>query len=321
MNRFILPLIIGYLMDMVLGDPYNLPHPVCAMGWFINCSEKFIRKILPKSPKWERAGGFFLVILVVLATAMLALGILYIAKKISYEVQFVVQCIMCWQCIAQKSLKTESMKVYAKLKEEDIEGARTAVSMIVGRDTQSLNREGITKATVETVAENTSDGVIAPIIYMAIGGGVLGYVYKAINTMDSVIGYKNDKYLNFGFAAAKLDDIANFIPSRVSGLMMILAAFVTGLDGKNAWFIFKKDRLNHASPNSAQTEAACAGALMVQLAGDAWYFGKLYKKKTIGDSLRKIEDEDIVRANRLMEWTAFLTMIVIFVLNLVLQTI
>lgn len=317
MNRFIMPLIIGYLMDMVLGDPYCVPHPVCAMGWFINCSEKFIRRILPQSPKWERAGGFFLVLLVVSATAMVSMGIIYIAQKISYEVQFVVQCIMCWQCIAQKSLKTESMKVYTKLKEKNIEGARTAVSMIVGRDTQSLTCEGITKATVETVAENTSDGVIAPIIYMAIGGGVLGYVYKAINTMDSMIGYKNDKYLNFGFVAAKLDDIENFIPSRISGIMMILAAFITGLDGENAWFIFKRDRLNHASPNSAHTEAACAGALGVQLAGDAWYFGKLYKKKTIGDSLRKIDDEDIIKADKLMEWTSFLTMLVIIALNLV----
>lgn len=321
MNRFIMPLLIGCLMDVVLGDPHNLPHPVCAMGWFINCSEKFIRRIFPKVPKWERIGGFFLVLVVVSATAIVSTGILYIAGLISYEVQFVVQCIMCWQCIAQKSLKTESMKVYTKLNEENIEGARKAVSMIVGRDTQSLTREGITKATVETVAENTSDGVVAPIIYMAIGGGVLGYVYKAINTMDSMIGYKNDKYLDFGFVAAKLDDIVNFIPSRISGLMMILAAFVTGLDGKNSWHIFKRDRLNHASPNSAQTEAACAGALRLQLAGDAWYFGKLCKKKTIGDSLRKIEDEDIVRANRLMEWTAFLIMLVIVALNLALLNI
>ena len=321
MNRFIIPLIIGYLMDMVLGDPYYFPHPVCAMGWFINCIEKLIGRTFPKSPKWERTGGFLLVILVVSATAMVSVGILYMAGLIGCEVQFVVQCIMCWQCIAQKSLKRESMKVYAKLKEENIEGARTAVSMIVGRDTQSLTREGITKATVETVAENTSDGVIAPIIYIAIGGGVLGYVYKAINTMDSMIGYKNDKYLNFGFAAARLDDIANFIPSRISGLMMILAAFVTGLDWKNSWHTFKRDRMNHASPNSAQTEAACAGALRVQLAGDAWYFGKLYRKKTIGDSLRKIEDEDVVRVNRLMEWTGLLTMLIIVALNLVLQKI
>ncbi|MGE4214421.1 MAG: adenosylcobinamide-phosphate synthase CbiB [Anaerotignaceae bacterium] len=317
MNSFLLPLIIGYLMDMVLGDPYSLPHPVCVMGWFINCVEKLIRRIFPKMPKLEKAGGFFLVMIVVLATVMVAMGILYIAGKISYTVQFVVQCIMCWQCIAQKSLKTESMKVYTKLKEENIEGARTAVSMIVGRDTQSLNREGITKATVETVAENTSDGVVAPIIYMAIGGGVLGYVYKAINTMDSMIGYKNDKYVNFGFAAAKLDDIVNFIPSRISGFMMMISSFIIGLDGKNAWYIFKRDRLNHASPNSAQTEAVCAGALGVQLAGDAWYFGKLYKKKTIGDSLRKVEDEDILRANKLMEWTTFLTMLTIVVLGFV----
>ncbi|HCT64775.1 MAG TPA: cobalamin biosynthesis protein CobD [Lachnospiraceae bacterium] len=315
MNRFLLPLIIGYFMDMVLGDPYGLPHPVCAMGWFINYHDKLIRNIFPKTPKWEKTGGLILVLLVVSITAVVSIGILYIAGKIGKGFQFTVQCIMCWQCIAQKSLKTESMKVYTKLKEENIDGARLAVSMIVGRDTQSLNCEGITKATVETVAENTSDGVIAPIVYMAIGGCVLGYVYKAINTMDSMIGYKNDKYLYFGFAAAKLDDVLNFIPSRISGLLMIVASFIIGLDGKNAWYIFKRDRFNHASPNSAQTEAVCAGALRVQLAGDAWYFGKLYKKKTIGDSLREIKIEDIVSANRLMEWTAFLAMFGILVVS------
>jgi cobalamin biosynthesis protein CobD len=316
MNRFLLPLIIGYFMDMVLGDPYSLPHPVCAMGWFINYNDKLIRNIFPKTPRWEKTGGLILVLLVILVTAAVSVGILYIAGKVGKGFQFAVQCIMCWQCIAQKSLKTESMKVYTKLKEENIDGARLAVSMIVGRDTQSLNREGITKAAVETVAENTSDGVIAPIVYMAIGGGVLGYVYKAINTMDSMIGYKNDEYLYFGFAAAKLDDILNFIPSRISGLLMILASFIIGLDGKNAWYIFKRDRLNHSSPNSAQTEAVCAGALRVQLAGDAWYFGKLYKKKTIGDSLREIQIEDIVRANRLMEWTAFLAMVGVLVFSI-----
>lgn len=198
------------------------------------------------------------------------------------------------------------MKVYRCLKYQTLEEARKAVSMIVGRDTQSLTETGVTKAAVETVAESTSDGIIAPMFYMAIGGVPLMFLYKAINTMDSMLGYKNEKYLYFGRCAAKLDDAANFIPARISGCLMVAAAFLCGLDGKNAWKMFRRDRRNHASPNSAHTESAMAGALNVQLAGDAWYFGKLYKKPFIGDDIRPIECEDICRADRLMYGTAIL---------------
>lgn len=317
MDRFLFPLLIGYLMDIVLGDPYWLPHPVCGMGWFINQNEKIIRTIFPKTPKGEKVGGLILVITVLLTTLGVAMGILYIALRIDAALAFVIQCIMCWQCIAQKSLKTESMKVYSRLQREDLEGARMAVSRIVGRDTQNLSLEGVAKATVETVAENTSDGVIAPLIYMAIGGGVMGYAYKAINTMDSMIAYKNDRYIHFGYFAAKLDDVANFAPARISGVLMVISAFLMGMNGKNAWRVFKRDRLNHASPNSAQTEAACAGALEIQLAGDAWYFGKLYKKKIIGDSYKKVEAEDVLRANRLMDGAVMLMMLEIVILYLI----
>ena len=192
------------------------------------------------------------------------------------------------------------MKVYDALKEGDLEKARYAVSMIVGRDTQALNEEGVAKAAVETVAENSSDGVVAPLLFLAIGGPVLGFFYKAVNTLDSMVGYKTDKYLYFGRFSAKLDDVLNYIPARISGLLLVAASPLAGLSISGAWRIWLRDRRNHASPNSAQTEAAAAGALEVQLAGDAYYFGKLYKKPTIGDPIRSVEYEDIRRMNRLM---------------------
>ena len=207
---------------------------------------------------------------------------------------------MCYQMLAVKSLKDESMRVFEELKKGDLEGARYAVSMIVGRDTKALDEAGVTKAAVETVAENTSDGIIAPLFYMAIGGPVLMFFYKGVNTMDSMVGYKNEKYLNFGRYAAKFDDIMNYIPARISALLMIAASYVCGFDGKNAAKIYKRDRYNHASPNSAQTEAVMAGALDIQLAGNAYYFGKLYEKPTIGDDIRSVESQDIKRANCLL---------------------
>ena len=210
------------------------------------------------------------------------------------------------------------MKVYNALKEEGLEEGRKAVSMIVGRDTERLDEKGVVKAAVETIAENFSDGVAAPMFYMMLGGTLAGYFYKAVNTMDSMVGYKNEKYYYFGFAAAKLDDLANFIPARLSAFVMIAAAFLTGLDGKNAWKIFWRDRFNHKSPNSAQTEAVCAGALRVQLAGNAYYFGKLYEKPTIGDDLRPVENRDIRRANRLMMGTAWLSLILALTVRLLL---
>ena len=264
----------GYLLDLLIGDPRWLYHPVCLIGNLIALLEKGIRKIFSKTEKGELSGGVLEVVLVChMPLAGLAL-----------------ETFWCYQLLATKSLKDESMKVYDRLKNGTIEEARYAVSMIVGRDTAELTEEGVTKAAVETVAENGSDGVIAPMLYMALGGVPLMFLYKGINTMDSMLGYKNDRYLYFGRCAAKLDDLANYIPARISGWLMVAAAFLTGMDGKR----------NHASPNSAQTEAAVAGALRVQLAGNAYYFGKLYEKPTIGDKLREVEPEDIRRANRLL---------------------
>ena len=299
----------GYLLDLLIGDPRWLYHPVCLIGNLITLLEKGIRKIFPKTEKGELFGGFLEVILVCLISLGVPCAVLSTLYRYMPLAGLVLETFWCYQLLATKSLKDESMKVYDRLKNGTIEEARYAVSMIVGRDTSELTEEGVTKAAVETVAENSSDGVIAPMLYMALGGAPLMFLYKGINTMDSMLGYKNDRYLYFGRCAAKLDDLANYIPARISGWLMVAAAFLTGMDGKNAAKIYKRDRRNHASPNSAQTEAAVAGALRVQLAGNAYYFGKLYEKPTIGDKLREVEPEDIRRANRLLYGASVLSVL------------
>ena len=302
--------VTGFFLDRLFGDPVWLYHPVRIIGKWISFLEKILRKFAGDQEGNEKklliAGGI-LWILVILASAAVPMGILYLAEKLSPCAAFVLECFWCYQLLAARSLGKESKKVYKKLIQDDLSGARLAVSMIVGRDTENLTVEGVTKAAVETVAENTNDGVIAPLIYMLIGGPILGFVYKAVNTMDSMLGYKNEKYLYFGRVAAKMDDVAGFIPARISALLMILASCLLGMDGKNALWIWKRDRRKHASPNAAQTEAVCAGALQVQLAGDAWYFGKKHEKDTIGDPIREIEPRDILRSEKLMIGTEVLT--------------
>ena len=302
--------LIGMILDWIFGDPVWLYHPVRIIGKWISFLEKILRKFAGDQEGNEKklliAGGI-LWILVILASAAVPMGILYLAEKFSPCAAFVLECFWCYQLLAARSLGKESKKVYKKLMQDDLSGARLAVSMIVGRDTENLTVEGVTKAAVETVAENTNDGVIAPLIYMLIGGPILGFVYKAVNTMDSMLGYKNEKYLYFGRVAAKMDDVAGFIPARISALLMILASCLLGMDGKNALWIWKRDQRKHASPNAAQTEAVCAGALQVQLAGDAWYFGKKHEKDTIGDPIRDIEPRDILRSEKLMIGTEVLT--------------
>ena len=306
--------IAGFVLDLLIGDPHFIPHPVRLIGSLIsfcdkrlncdagyNISEKKLNLI-----KYKR--GMLLVFTVIFATFAISVIIIVAAYSINLYAGVIAEAVMTWQILATKCLRVESMRVYDALRTDGVDAGRRAVSMIVGRDTSVLDAVGVTRAAVETIAENTSDGVIAPMLYTAIGGPVLGFVYKAVNTMDSMLGYKNDKYMYFGRFAARLDDVVNFIPARISAYLMIAAAFIGGrqFDGKNAYRIFKRDRFNHASPNSAQTESVCAGALRVQLAGDAVYFGRLVKKKYIGDGLREIEYEDIKRANRLMYITAFL---------------
>ena len=298
----------GYLLDLLFGDPYWFPHPVKLMGKLIAALEK---KWNTKDAETARRRGVLLVVTVILATLVVSSVILIGAYLINRYAGAVVEAILTYTVLAAKSLKTESMKVYKELEKGDLQAARKAVSMIVGRDTDVLDEAGVSRAAVETVAENTSDGVIAPLIYTAIGGPVLGLIYKAINTMDSMVGYKNEKYINFGRAAAKLDDIVNYVPARISAAAMIAAAYILGGDysGRDAARIFRRDRYNHASPNSAQTESVCAGALRIRLAGDASYFGKIVKKPFIGDDIRPIEFEDIKRANKLMYMTELLCMI------------
>lgn len=306
--------IAGFVLDLLIGDPHFIPHPVRFIGSLIsfldkrlNCDAKYnISEKKLNLIKYKR--GMLLVFTVIFATFTMSVIIIVAAYSINLYAGIIVEVVMTWQILATKCLRVESMRVYDALRTDGVDAGRRAVSMIVGRDTSVLDAAGVTRAAVETIAENTSDGVIAPMLYTAIGGPVLGFVYKAVNTMDSMIGYKNDKYMYFGRFAARLDDVVNFIPARISAYMMIVAAFIGGrqFDGQNAYRIFKRDRFNHASPNSAQTESVCAGALRVRLAGDAVYFGKLVKKKYIGDRLREIEYEDIKRANRLMYITAFL---------------
>ena len=290
----------GFVLDTLFGDPPWLPHPVVLTGKAISALEKRLRARLPQTPQGELLGGavvaFTLPVGTFLLTSLVCLG----AAKLSPWLGLAVQMFWCGQALAAKGLAQESTNVYRALIKPDLPAARKAVSRIVGRDTQNLTLEGVTKAAVETVAENASDGVIAPLLYMLLGGAPLALTYKAINTMDSMLGYKNEKYLYFGRAAAKLDDAANYLPSRLAGLLWCAAAALTGNSPKGAWRIWRRDRRCHASPNSAQTESACAGALGVQLAGPAYYFGEYYAKPTIGDPLRPIEPEDIRRANRMM---------------------
>ena len=290
----------GFVLDALFGDPAWLPHPVVYMGKAISKLEKFLRPRLPKTPQGELLGGAIVAFCLPVGTFLLTGLVCWGAARLHPLLGLAVQMFWCGQALAARGLVQESTDVYKELKKPDLPGARKAVSRIVGRDTAELTAEGVTKAAVETVAENASDGVIAPLLYMLIGGAPLALTYKAINTMDSMLGYKNEKYLYFGRVPAKLDDAANYLPSRLAALLWVAAAAFTHNDAKGAWKIWRRDRRRHASPNSAQTESACAGALGVQLAGPAYYFGQYYPKRTIGDALRPIEPEDILRANRMM---------------------
>ena len=298
----------GFGLDLLLADPAWMPHPVVGMGRAIAALEKRLRRLFPATPAGERAAGRVLAAALPLGTFALAAGALALAYRLHPAAGFALETLWCWQALALRGLADESGKVYAQLAKGNLPAARRAVGRIVGRDTGSLTAAGVTKAAVETVAENFSDGVAAPLFYLLIGGAPLGLAYKAVNTMDSMVGYKNKTYLHFGRAAARLDDAANFLPSRLAALLWIGAAGLAGFDGRGAWRIWRRDRLRHASPNSAQTESACAGALGVQLAGPAWYFGEYYDKPTIGDDTRPVEPADILRADRMLYLAGFLAL-------------
>ena len=315
MKQTALALVIGFAIDCLLGDPHSIPHPVVLMGKLICFLEKKLRRLFPKTEAGERAAGGVLWVITLAVSYGVPLGILLLCGKVSPWLALGMESLMCWQIIAPRSLRDESMKVYHALKQGTIQDARHAVSMIVGRDTERLDAAAVTRAAVETVAENTSDGVIAPLFYLALGGAPLGFAYKAVNTMDSMLGYIEPPYKNIGFVPAKMDDLFNFLPARLSALLMLLAGGMMGLDVKNGWKIFRRDRHNHASPNSAQTESVCAGLLGLRLAGDASYHGVLHKKKYIGDPLREITPEDIPTSCRLMYGTA-ISMLAVCVISL-----
>lgn len=298
---------LGFLLDLCFGDPRWLPHPVVWMGKGISRMEKFLRLHFPKTPKGERTAGILLAICIPLASFLISLGVLLLAYRISFWLWFVLHTFWAYQIPASRCLSTESRKVYRKLAASDLSGARTQLSWLVGRDTQSLSEEEVTKACVETVAENTSDGVTAPLFYLLIGGVPLGFLYKAVNTLDSMVGYRNETYRYFGTASAKLDDALNWLPSRICAVLMICAAWLLRLDARNAWRIFRRDRSKHLSPNSAQTESVAAGALGIRLGGTHLYFGKPVEKPTIGDARRPARPEDILTANRLMIGTSILS--------------
>lgn len=290
----------GFVIDLLLGDPAWMPHPVVFMGRCISALEKLLRRIFPKTPKGELAGGVILAAVLPLGTLAFTGLCVWGLGLVHPVLGFALQVLWCWQALAAKGLRQESENVRRALDTGTLDDARKAVSRIVGRDTAALSREGVIRAAVETVAENFSDGVVAPMFWMLIGGAPLALAYKAVNTMDSMVGYKNDRYLYFGRAAAKLDDAANWLPSRLAALLLVAAAPLTGQNAKRAFAIWRRDRRKHASPNSAQTESAMAGALGGQLAGPASYFGKVHQKPWIGDDTRPIEPEDITRAGRML---------------------
>ena len=306
----------GFLLDCLLGDPEKMPHPVIWMGKAISRLEKWLRRHLPQTPKGERTGGRILAFALPVGTLVISGGLCWLFWWIHPLLGLALQILWCWQALAMRCLAKESRNVYRSLKTEGLEAGRNAVARIVGRDTAQLSEQGVIKATVETVAENFSDGVLAPLLYMLIGGAPLALTYKAINTMDSMVGYKNDKYLHFGRAAAKLDDVANYIPSRIAALLWIVASPLAGGSLKNSWKIWRRDRRNHASPNSAQTESACAGSLGIQLAGPASYFARRLERPYSGGATREIETEDILRTN----WIMIAASVVAVILGLFIHT-
>ena len=307
----------GYFLDLALGDPHGIPHPIILIGNLISFLEKRLRKLAGSDMVWQLFFGFVMVLIVLTLCFAVPYGILYACGLYSPWLRFVIETIMCYQIFAIRCLRDESMEVYKPLVAQDLPLARLKLSWIVGRDTDELSAEEVTKATVETVAENTADGIIAPMFYMFIGGAPLAFFYKGINTMDSMVGYNNDKYRFFGRCAAKLDDVANVIPARITAFLMLGSAYIQGLNVQRAWHIFKRDRYNHLSPNSAQTESVIAGILGVQLGGGHMYFGKFVPKKTIGDNLRPVVPEDIQQTNKVLYITSALGIFIFLVFAII----
>ncbi|WP_025162092.1 adenosylcobinamide-phosphate synthase CbiB [Paraclostridium bifermentans] len=309
----ILVMVIAYLLDLVIGDPYSFPHPVRFIGNLIRFTEGKIR-IIFKSKKQLKIGGFLLWTITVGFTALVT-NLIQNLLCINNIFYVIIASIILYTTLSTKCLADEAKKIYEVLKTGDIEKSRKQLSYIVGRDTTSLNENEIIRATVETVAENTVDGIISPMMYGFIGGPVLAMAYKAINTLDSMVGYKNEKYGDIGFASAKIDDIANFIPARITPFFMMIASFILGFNSKKSIKIAMRDRKNHKSPNCAYAEGAVAGALEVQLGGTNMYFGEKVYKPTIGDKDRELEAEDILRTNKIMYLTSFIALVIFSIIT------
>ena len=300
-------LMIGFVLDVIIGDPHNPYHPVRMIGsWAMNLESVF-RKIDSNNLKLAGALAWLCIIV---PTFLITLIIVKIAFFIHPMVGILVEGILIYFCLSAKGLKVEGLKVIKTLESGDIEKARHQLSYIVGRDTASLDETSIVRAVIETVAENMSDGIIAPILFAGLGGAPLAMAYKAVNTCDSMFGYKNEKYLEFGFVSAKMDDLFNYIPARLTGYLIIIASFILGLDYKQSYQIYQRDRYNHTSPNSAHPEAAVAGALGIKLGGANYYFGKLVEKPTIGDETKAIEMKDLYQTNMILTTVSFLGLIV-----------
>lgn len=296
-------IIIGFILDLIIGDPQNPIHPIRLIGAFCKFTEKIFRKVLKNSLKLAGLLTWLVVVSIVFIFNYLLLKISIIINPI---LGVIVSSIMIYFCIATKALKVEGLKVVKFIINDDIEGARKQLSYIVGRDTKNLDKEAILKAVIETVAENMSDGVIAPLFYAGLGGAPLAFLYKAVNTMDSMFGYKNEKYMEFGYFPAKLDDVFNYIPARLTGYLIIIISFILGLDYRNSYKIYNRDKYNHSSPNSAHPEAAVAGALKVELGGANYYFGKLVEKPTIGENLENIDLNKVKATNKILYGAAIL---------------
>ncbi len=310
MKYHMLAFFCGFVLDLIFGDPHSLPHPICWIGRLISAFERRLLGDTDSGKNGARENefrkGLIMAAAVPVITSAIAALLLFAAYRIHAAAGLVMESVMTYQILAIKSLRDESMKVYDELESGDLAAARAALSMIVGRDTERLDAEGVIIAAVETVSENTTDGVIAPMLYLALGGPAAGFFYKAVNTMDSMVGYKNERYLYFGRAAARLDDVLNFIPSRLAALLMIASSIGGEFSAGGALRVFLRDRNKPSSPNSGQTESVCSGALGIRLGGGASYFGKAVDKPYIGDAARPAEREDIRRANRLMARAAVL---------------
>ena len=305
MNRliFFIKIWIAYVLDLIFGDPQNVVHPVQVIGKIISAGEKVLLR-----KKYKFLAGAVLNIFTVSITYTL---MYLISKSVKISVFFmIIEIYLMYTIFSINSLAREGNRVYRILKEGDIEKARKDLSYLVSRDTETMDEKMIIRSTMETISENTVDGIVAPMFYMFLGGMPLAMAYKAINTLDSMVGYKNEKYMDFGKFSAKVDDAANFIPARITGILIVLASMILGYDYKNSLKIFIRDRKNHSSPNSAHSEASVAGALGVQFGGKVSYFGKEIDKPTIGDKIKDFELEDIRKNIRIMYVTSFLSLVI-----------